>query len=47
MVRLIKIGLVTILALIVTLLFVLAFTMDKVIHAGVETIGSTLTRTEI
>ncbi len=45
--RLIKYVLITILLLIVTLFIVLNLVLDKIIHAGVETIGPKLTRSEI
>ena len=45
--RLIKYVLITILLLIVTFFIVLNLVLDKIIHAGVETIGPKLTRSEI
>ena len=45
--RLIKYVLITILLLIVTFFIVFNLVLDKIIHAGVETIGPKLTRSEI
>ena len=45
--RLIKVGLITLLALVVAFFFILSFMIDKLIHTGIETFGPKFTQTEI